>query len=101
MAVFLVMIGIACLILELKMPGVGLPGVLSALCFVLYFWAHSRLAGHLTMLALLLFVLGLILIALEVFVVPGLGITGISGVLLVLVSLTLATVLKKPETTQE
>ena len=29
------MIGIACLILELKVPGVGLPGVIAAVCFVL------------------------------------------------------------------
>ncbi|MBV9125001.1 MAG: hypothetical protein JO112_16730, partial [Planctomycetes bacterium] len=100
-SVFLVMIGIAGLILELKMPGVGFPGVVSAICFVLYFWAHSRLAGQLTWLAVLLFVLGLILIGLEVFVVPGFGVTGISGIVLVVLSLALATVVKKPETTQE
>ena len=35
------MIGIAGLILELKMPGIGLPGVIAAVCFVLFFWAHS------------------------------------------------------------
>jgi membrane-bound ClpP family serine protease len=101
MAVFLVMVGITCLILELKMPGVGLPGVIAALCFVLYFWAHSQLAGQITMLAVLLFVLGLILIALEIFVLPGFGVTGISGILLVVVSLGLVTLEKKPETTQE
>jgi membrane-bound ClpP family serine protease len=100
-AVFLVMVGITCLILELKMPGVGLPGVIAALCFVLYFWAQSQLAGQITMLAVLLFVLGLILIALEIFVLPGFGVTGISGILLVVVSLGLVTLEKKPETTQE
>jgi membrane-bound ClpP family serine protease len=100
-SVFLVMIGIAGLILELKVPGVGLPGVVAAVCFVLYFWAHSHLAGHLTMLAVLLFLLGLVLIGLELFLVPGLGITGISGIVLVLVSLALATLVKKPETQYE
>jgi membrane-bound ClpP family serine protease len=100
-SVFLVMIGIAGLILELKVPGVGLPGVIAAICFVLYFWAHSQLAGHLTMLAVLLFLLGLILIALEVFLVPGLGITGVSGIVLIVVSLALATLVKKPETRHE
>src|SRR5262249_39749178 len=64
-SVFLVMICITGLILELKVPGIGLPGVVAAICFVLYFWAHSQLAGHLTMLAVLLFLLGLILIGLE------------------------------------
>ncbi len=100
-SIFLVMIGIIGLILELKIPGVGFPGVVAALCFVLYFWAHSQLAGHITMLAVLLFVLGLILIGVEIFVIPGFGITGLSGIVLVLVSLALAAFAKKPETTQE
>jgi membrane-bound ClpP family serine protease len=100
-SVFLVMIGIIGLILELKVPGVGLPGVIAAICFVLYFWAHSQLAGHLTMLAILLFILGLILIGLEIFLVPGLGITGISGIVLLVVSLGLVTLVKKPETSSE
>jgi membrane-bound serine protease (ClpP class) len=101
-SVFLVMIGIAGLILELKIPGVGFPGVVAALCFVLYFWAHhDQMRGHLTMLAVLLFILGLILIALEIFVVPGLGVTGISGIVLIVLSLGLVTLVKKPETTQE
>ncbi len=98
----LVILGIAGLILELKIPGFGLPGVLAAICFVLYFWAHSQqMSGSLTMLAVLLFLLGLILIGVEVFLVPGLGITGISGIILVIVSLGLVTLVKKPETTHE
>jgi membrane-bound ClpP family serine protease len=99
--VFLVMIGIACLILELKLPGVSLPGVISAVCFILYFWAHSQLAGQITMLAILLFVLGLVLIGLEIFILPGFGVTGFSGIVLIIVSLALATLEKKPETTEE
>src|SRR5207237_530432 len=98
---FLVMVGIAGLVLELKIPGVGFPGIAAAICFILYFWAHSRLSGHLTMLAVLLFLLGLILIALEIFVVPGFGITGISGIVLVILSLALVTVVRWPETTHE
>jgi membrane-bound ClpP family serine protease len=53
------------------------------------------------LLAVLLFVLGLVLIGLEVFVMPGVGVVGISGAILVVVSLTLVTLEKKPETTQE
>jgi membrane-bound serine protease (ClpP class) len=86
-SVILVMVGITCLMLEFKTPGVGLPGVLAAICFVLFFWAHSQLHGQITWLAVLLFVLGLALIALEIFVLPGFGICGISGVILVLASL--------------
>jgi membrane-bound ClpP family serine protease len=100
-AIILVIVGISCLILELKMPGVGLPGVVAAVCFVLFFWAHSQLAGQITMLAVLLFVLGLILLGLEIFVIPGFGVVGISGAVLLVVSLALAAFEKKPETTEE
>src|SRR5262249_46484232 len=86
-SVVLVMVGITCLILELKMPGVGLPAIIAAVCFVLFFWSHSQLNGQITWLAALLFVLGLLLIGLEVFVLPGLGLAGISGVLVGLGSL--------------
>jgi membrane-bound ClpP family serine protease len=86
-SVVLVMVGITCLILELKMPGTTLPGVIAAVCFVLFFWSHSQLNGQITWLALLLFMLGLLLIGLEMFVLPGVGVAGISGTVLMLGSL--------------
>jgi membrane-bound ClpP family serine protease len=98
--VLLIMLGIAGLILELKMPGIGFPGVIAAVCFVLFFWAHS-FVGQFTMLAVLLFVLGLILIGLEIFVLPGFGVTGISGIVLLVGSLVLVTLERMPETTQD
>src|SRR5262249_34269405 len=62
-SLFLILIGIPCLILELKMPGVSLPGVIAAVCFVLYFWAQSQqLSGQIITLAILLFILGLLLL---------------------------------------
>jgi membrane-bound ClpP family serine protease len=98
-SVVLVMIGFACLILELKLPGVGLPGVISAICFLLFFWAYMHLAFF--WLAMLLFVLGLALIGLEIFVMPGIAVLGASGVLLVLMGLGLATMEKWPQTEYE
>jgi membrane-bound serine protease (ClpP class) len=98
--VLLIMLGIVGLILELKIPGTGLPGVLAAICFVLFFWAHS-FTSQFTMLAVLLFVLGLILIAIEVFVLPGFGVTGISGIVLVVGSMVLVTLERMPQTTQD
>lgn len=95
-AAILVMLGITCLILELKIPGVGLPGIISALCFVLFFWAHAQLAF--TWLAVLLFLMGLVLIALEIFLFPGTAVLGVSGVLLVLAGLGLATMERWPQT---
>lgn len=84
----LVMVGITCLILELKMPGVGLPGVLAALCFVVFFWSHSdSMNNQITWLAILLFVLGVILLFMEIFVLPGFGVCGLSGLILTIGSL--------------
>lgn len=88
-SMFLVMVGITCLILELKLPGVSLPGIIAAVCFVLFFWSHSQLNGQIAWLAALLFLLGLALLAIEIFVVPGFGVMGISGIVLVIGSLAL------------
>ena len=85
--VVLIMLAITCLILEVKMPGISLPGVLSAFFFVLFFWSHSQFSGQIFWLAIFLFFLGMILIGVEIFILPGFGITGIAGILLVLGSL--------------
>jgi membrane-bound ClpP family serine protease len=97
----LVMIGITCLILEFKIPGATAPGVIAAVCFVLFFWAQSHLSGQIIILAILLFLLGLILIGIEVFVIPGFGFVGISGILLVVIGLGLATVDRAPRSAGE
>jgi membrane-bound serine protease (ClpP class) len=95
---FLVMIGITCLILEFKIPGATAPGVIAAICFVLFFWASAnQISGQIIILAILLFLLGLILIAIEIFVLPGFGFVGISGVLLIVIGLGLATVERAPQ----
>jgi membrane-bound ClpP family serine protease len=99
-AMFLVIIGVTCLILELKMPGVGIPGVIAALCFVLFFWSQS-FNGQMTLLAVLLFLLGLLMVGVEIFLLPGFGVTGISGIVLVLAGLGLATVERMPQTSEE
>ncbi len=98
-SVFLVGIGILCLILELKMPGVSVPGVIAAICFVLFFWAHSQ--GTVGLLAILLFVLGLVLIGVEVFLLPGLTAPGVAGVLLVIASIGIAAYGHWPRTSDD
>ena len=101
MSVVLVMIGVTCLIIELKMPGASLPGVIAAVCFVLFFWSESQLAGQITWLAVLLFILGLLLIGIEVFILPGTGVCGISGALLTVGGLALVAFGHWPQTTQD
>jgi len=93
----LVIVGFIGLILELKVPGTTVPGIIAALCFVLLFWAWAPVSGQLAWLAGLLFVLGLILILLEVFVLPGFGVAGVVGILLMLAAIVLVTLDKIPE----
>ncbi len=97
----LVVIGFTCVILELKAPGTTIPGVIAALCFLLIFWAQSWLAGELNALAILLFLLGLVLIGVEVFILPGFGITGVSGIALMLLGLSLLVVKQWPQSEAE
>jgi membrane-bound ClpP family serine protease len=96
----LIMFGILGLILEVKLPGTTIPGTIAALCFVLFFWAHS-FVGQFTLLAILLFVLGLAMIAVEVFIVPGVAFVGLAGIALVIVSLALVTLDRWPTTSQD
>lgn len=100
-AVILVMIGFIGLILELKVPGLTVPGITAALCFVLVFWSQSRFSGEMFVLALLLFILGLVLLGVEIFVLPGFGVCGISGILFLLAGLGLVTMEKVPDSTTE
>lgn len=84
----LFIIGIMCIYLELHFP-TGLFGIASGVCFGLFFWSRF-LGGTAGWLEVVLFALGAGCLALEIFVVPGFGVFGVSGGLLVLFSLILA-----------
>jgi len=87
----LFILGIMALYMELKAPGFGVPGGIAIVCFVLFFSASS-IAGIATELSIVLFLLGVGLLALELLVIPGFGIPGIAGALLIMVSLYMASV---------
>ncbi|MFT3881386.1 MAG: NfeD family protein [Gemmatales bacterium] len=89
------------LILEIKAPGTTVPIIVSAFCFLLLFWAHSWLSGQVNALAILLFLLGIVLLAVEIFVLPGFGVTGVSGIILMLLGLSLVVVKQWPQTPDE
>lgn len=99
--VILVLVGFIGMILELKVPGLTVPGITAALCFILVFWSQSRFSGETFVLALMLFMLGLTLVALEIFVLPGFGAPGVVGVLCVLSGLALVTMPQVPQTLPE
>lgn len=85
----LLFVGLFMLVLELKLPGIGLPAIASSLAFLLFFWSHY-LSGTADQLEIILFLVGMVCLALELFVFPGFGVFGMSGVLLVLSSIVMA-----------
>ena len=85
----LLFVGIFMLVLELKMPGVGLPAIASALAFLLFFWSRY-LSGTADQLEILLFLVGMVCLGLELFVFPGFGVFGLSGFVLIVVSIVMA-----------
>ncbi len=74
---------------EFKMPGTFIPIGISALAALLYF-APLYMNGLAANWEIAAFVVGLLLLVLEVFVIPGFGIAGISGIVLMTGGLTLA-----------
>ena len=89
LATFLLMLGLVGMYVEMKTPGVGVGGVVAALAFLLFFWSKS-LEGTATSLEIVMFVGGLVLMLIEIFVVPGVGVFGLTGGLMVIFSLVLA-----------
>ena len=85
-APILMIIGFLGIYIEIKTPGFGLPGVLGAACLALFFWGH-HIAGLAGLEDLVIFIVGIALILVEVFLIPGFGFTGVLGIALVLVSL--------------
>ncbi|MDX5483146.1 MAG: nodulation protein NfeD [Hymenobacteraceae bacterium] len=84
----LLLIIIGGLYFELQTPGIGFPLMAAIVAGVLYLVPYY-LNGLAQNWEVLMFVVGLILITLELLVIPGFGIAGISGIILTLVSLVL------------
>jgi len=80
---------IVLLYVEFHVPGVGLPAIGSALCFLLFFWSRF-MGGSATTLEILLFLAGMALLAIEILVLPGFGVFGLTGIILLVFSVILA-----------
>ena len=89
MSSILIMIGFFGLIAEIKTPGWGVPGTIGLIALALFF-GSSYILDLASIMDILLFVVGLVLLALEIFVIPGFGIAGIAGIILIFVSLFLS-----------
>lgn len=85
----LLMILIGGIYFELQTPGVGFPLAASIIAAILYFAPHY-LEGMAAHWEIALFIFGVVLLAVEIFVIPGFGVAGIAGIGAVIVSLSLA-----------
>ncbi len=93
-------LGILGVYMEFRTPGIGIPGLAGAVCLLIYFFGHhvGGLAG-IEDLALLL--IGLVLIGLEIFVIPGFGVAGVLGMISVLAGLVLSLIPRIPSLPEE
>ena len=82
----LIMIGLVGMFTEIKTPGWGLPGTAAVIALTLFFGANYILELA-SIIEILLFAIGVVLLLLEIFVIPGFGIPGIVGIVLVIGSL--------------
>jgi membrane-bound serine protease (ClpP class) len=87
----LLIIGVIGIYIEFKTPGFGLPGIIGITAFAIYFLG-SYVAGLSGMEWIALFVLGLLLVALELFVFQGTVVAGLIGAALMLTAIVMAMV---------
>lgn len=78
-AAILLAVGIIGILLEIFIPGFGLPGILGTLALLLFF-GGTLVASPTGIWDIALVLLALILIALELFIIPGFGVAGVLGI---------------------
>jgi membrane-bound serine protease (ClpP class) len=85
----LLSLGFLGILFELKIPGWGISGTLGLLALALFFWGHY-LIGLANWTEIILFLAGVALLAIEVFLIPGFGLSGGLGIILILSGIYLA-----------
>lgn len=96
----LIMIGFFGLLAEIKTPGWGVPGTAGLIALALFF-GSSYILQLASLVEILMFIAGVILLAVEIFVIPGFGIAGISGIILIFLSIFLSLIGSGPFITFE
>ena len=89
LAWLLVLFGLAGIYAELQLPGIGIGGFIATVAFTIYFWSNfmNHTANE---LEIVLFLVGVTCLILEIFIIPGFGIFGLGGGILMLIALILA-----------
>ncbi len=71
--------------MEMHTPGLGFPSAVAVVAAILYF-LPGMITGAMPGWVIIFFIAGLVLLALEIFVIPGFGVCGICGIAAILVS---------------
>jgi len=82
----LIMLALLGVYMEFNTPGVGLPGLAAVICFTVII-GSKYLVGLANWVEVAIFITGVVLLTVEVFVLPGFGIAGILGILCILTGL--------------
>jgi membrane-bound serine protease (ClpP class) len=82
----LVMLALLGVYIEFNTPGVGLPGLVAVICFAVII-GSKYLVGLANWVEVALFAVGLLLLMVEIFVLPGFGIAGFLGIVCMLAGL--------------
>jgi membrane-bound serine protease (ClpP class) len=82
----LVMIALLGVYIELSTPGVVLPGLVAAICFAIII-GGKYLLGLANWVEVALFIAGIVLLLIEIFLIPGFGIVGTLGIIFILAGL--------------
>ncbi len=85
----LILVGLMALFAEISSPGFGIPGTVAIAAFAVLFGSNFLL-GTVGSVELILFLVGVVLLIVELFIIPGFGVAGISGVALIGISLVLS-----------
>lgn len=87
----LIMVIVFGIYFELQTPGIGFPLAAAVVAAMLYF-APLYLEGIAQNWEILLFIIGIVLLLVEIFAIPGFGVAGVSGILLIITGLAMAMV---------
>ncbi len=79
----LVLVAMLAVYLELSTPGIGLPGMVAVICITVII-GSKYLIGLANWLEVALFIVGVLLLLIELFVLPGFGVAGFLGIICML-----------------
>lgn len=82
----LIMVIIGGIYFELQTPGIGFP-LIAAIIAALLFFAPLYIQGFASNWEIIVFIIGVILLGIEVFLIPGFGVVGIIGIVMIISSL--------------